>query len=133
LNLPCLALKQDYLEDILLIRSVRIKYPKGYSELPHLEESFHAISPIYQNATQDQLNKLTIPEMNSRFTCHYILVQSDGPAQVLGRVEYRGNRSPTSIVFTDNPGHILFSISQDFISGLAQSIQKQYQCNFDTP
>lgn len=129
LGLPTLALKQDYADDILLIRSIRIQWSQCSPEPLALEQSFHAISPVYRDAKQEELEKILPPEMNSRFTCHCIMVQSDGPKQILVRVEYRADRSATSITFNDVSAQLTLSVNQDFVNSLTESIQKQYQLN----
>lgn len=129
LSMPQLALKQDYLDDILLIRAIRIRPPQNESEPPKTDESLHAVSPVYRNIKQTELSSIATPAMNSLFTCHCILVRSSGPPQVLVRIEYRENRLPESVRFTDGSEHILFSVNQNFVQGLVQSIQRQYRPN----
>ncbi len=129
LSMPQLALKQDYLDDILLIRAIRIRLAQNDLEPSKTEESLHAVSPMYRNVTQSELGSINPPAMNSLFTCHCILVRSSGPPQVLVQIEYCVNRLPKSVRFTDGHEHIILSVDPNFVQGLVQSIQHQYRPN----
>ena len=119
IGLPVLALKQDYAGDTLRIRSLR--FLNGHSE-PY-EESHHVILPLGGSAP-DGFAESPPPDMNSSFTCHCVLVQSNDPMQVLVRVEYRTGGS-TSIVFNDRADGVTLSVNEQFISNIAQSITKR--------
>jgi hypothetical protein len=125
LGAPFLALKQDYFEDILLIRTARINSGQDDTHPLNIDESLHAVSPVYRAAPEDIYEKIKAMDMLSRFTCHCILVQSEGSPQVLTIIEYHANRDRTSILFSENR----LSINSAFVHRLATSIQRQYQLN----
>ena len=126
LSLPVLALKQKYVGDILFIRSARFDHSKSDIDMPLVEESYNVVSPLYRVVTAGEVEHIPLPDMNSTFTCHCILVQSDGPLQVLVRIEYRSSGVPTSILFKDSK-ELIFSVEQKFIEGLARSVHNRYK------
>lgn len=126
---PLLALKQDYLNDILLIRSLRLHHSDGVGETTSIEEAHYIVSPLYRTANQEEAQMVAGLNLNSKFTCHCILIQSDCPLQVLVRIEYRESGSPTSITFNDLDGQLSWAVNHEFVLGLAKSIECRYKPN----
>lgn len=122
LSAPQVAIKQDYVDDILLIRAIRTLQPVPESNQSRVSESLHVVLPVYRDVQNAELRSIVAPAMNSKFTCHIIFSQDGENRGSMTRIEHRANRLPESIRFESSAGHVLFSVNQGFVDDLKKSL-----------
>ncbi len=120
---PEFILKQDYADEFLLLRALRMRAGNAPSDPPVLEEARRAIPPFGSAVDALTENGIAWPAMEATFTCHVVLVRSRTDFAVVNRIEYSQSRTPRSIRFELDNGRVPFGVNQDFLEELRQSAQ----------
>jgi len=123
ISAPKLVVKQTYLRDYLLIRSVLIG-KNDNAEPAVLADRRHAVSPMYEpevKPTEADLLSLTLV---SALRCHCIIVH-DG-SETLGLKTLVLSRSATSldeVVFSEVAGDFSMQFRVEFLENLSRSVE----------
>jgi hypothetical protein len=123
---PWLVLKQDYADDFLLLRVLRMRPGNVSTDPPLIEEDRHVVAPFGNTVAAALANSISWPGMEATFTCHVVLVHSPQDITVFNRIDYSESRTPKSISFSLEDRHIGFVVSRQFADELTQSVRADF-------
>ena len=123
---PWLGLKQDYADDFLLLRVLRMRPGNVSTDPPLIEEDRHVVAPFGNTVDAALANSISWPGMEATFTCHVVLVHSPQDITVFNRIDYSESRTPKSISFSLEDRHIGFVVSRQFADELTQSVRADF-------
>ena len=103
-----------------MIRSGRIR---DAARRTKFGDSIFAVFPV-DHRNKDFDARGLLPDLNSRFTCHYLIVGSTGLVRT--RIEYSPDSASNSILFTDRVGgEVVFSVNKQFIKRSGDEISRE--------
>ena len=120
---PWLVLKQDYADDFLLLRALRMRPGNVSTDPPLIDEDRHVVAPFGSTVDAERANSISWPGMEATFTCHVVLVHSPTDITVFNRIDYSESRTPKSISFSLEDRHISFAVNRQFADELTQSVR----------
>lgn len=123
ISFPQLLLKQQYLHDVLLLRSARIKENSGHLEV--FDEQFHAILPMYEISKEILAEDLSNVSLQSLILCHCFFVRSGDAVSIYTRVQQCAPSSELTMTVEDASGKILLGFNNAFLQEIAKELVKQ--------
>lgn len=118
ITFPQLILKQQYLEDVLLLRSARITEKSGNLVLQ--DEQYHAVLPMYPVSREFIAQNLKEVSLESNKYCHCFNVHSGSENMIYTRIEQSASEQVMTI--KDSEGKIMLGINDDFLKKIAEKI-----------
>ncbi len=122
---PKIVLKFTYHEDFLLIR--RVTFDEGVNPLePKCDDHrVDIVEPVHHSFDISRVKDLPIPSFNSRWTCHFILVEENNGSFSLRIVQrYTGNED-YEFCFVEKNGLISrLEMKEQFLRTLYSSVTK---------
>jgi hypothetical protein len=108
LSLPFLAMKYSYLNDVLIIRSVRLSSANQENTSKVDSDELHVIMPIYRIVDGNELIGYSPPSLNSKMICNVFLCKNlsgqIGAFSTIGRYDDRTRPIILSNEFESNEG-----------------------------
>jgi hypothetical protein len=127
LSLPKLAFKFTYYNDLLVVRRAEFEGNITSDGILKCEDkNVHLITPIYRSIQEEEISNFKVPTFNSRFICHYILVEKQGvPSWILSRITYNGGERD-DVVFLEKDNQKLSGINlkDEFLKSIFMSIRE---------
>jgi hypothetical protein len=123
ISLPQLLLKQQYLHDVLLLRSARIKENGGHLEV--FDEQCHAVLPMYEVSQKILAEDLLKVSLQSRLLCHCFLVRNDKDVWIYTRMQRCAPNSELTMTMEDTAGTIVMGFNNAFLQEIAKKLSKQ--------
>lgn len=123
---PKIALKFTYHEDFLLIRRVTFDEEVNPLEPKCDDHRVDIVEPVHQSLDISRVKHLPIPSFNSRWTCHFILVEENKGSFSLRIVQrYTGNED-YEFCFVEKNGLISkLEMKEQFLRTLYSSVTKR--------
>ncbi|HXE37666.1 MAG TPA: hypothetical protein VN639_04260 [Azonexus sp.] len=120
ISLPQLLLKQQYLHDVLLLRSARVKENSGHLEV--FDEQYHAVLPMYEVGKEILAEDLLNVSLQSRLLCHCFLVRSDDDVAIYTRVQQCAPSSELTMTMKDDSGKIVLGFNNAFLQEVGKEL-----------
>ncbi|MDO8417087.1 MAG: hypothetical protein Q7S87_12850 [Agitococcus sp.] len=125
-SIPQFIVKQKYIKDHLIIRSVRIENSVQASAYIIKDEQLHTIRPIHTSTINIEPSEIAGISLQSNLMSHCILVRKkDSIIRIHTFIQHYVNDDDMTTIFEDDDDHIKFRFSNDFILKMADSIKKQ--------
>lgn len=119
---PHFLVKQQYLNDNLIIRSVKAEASEKGMEV--VDEQWHVISPLYETVkpTEPEIKAVTL---YSPLICHFIMVNKEGQRpSVYTRVQLCSSKEDAVFNFDEQGDKILFGFNSEAIEQIARALEK---------
>lgn len=121
LSPPQLLIKQKYLNDHLLIRSVKIE--ADASALRITEDQRHIIRPMIEVASKIRPEELASISLQSKWWCHCVMIIEDGRhSGIQTTIKFTQNESEASISIEEHEDRISLNANRELISQIMQSL-----------
>lgn len=125
ISLPQLLIKQQYLHDVLLLRSARVKENGGHPEI--FDEQYHAVLPMYEISNAILAEDLINVSLQSRLLCHCFLVHSSNEVEIYVRVQHCAPSSELTMTIEDSSGKVVLGFNNAFLQEVAKELIERGQ------
>jgi len=122
-RLPKMALKFTYHEDFLLIRRGTFDESENPCAVKCDDHRVDIIEPIHKSFDISHIKDLPIPSFNSRWTCHFILVEEKNGSFSLRILQRHTGNGDYEFFFVENNGLIeKLEMKEQFLRSLYSSV-----------
>lgn len=122
---PLFIAKQQYVEDVLLLRSAMLRSENGIPAL--VDEQLHVILPIYKTKSEVELPAPVDVPYQSPLLCHCFLVRSGAQIAVYTRIQRSGPDSEPAVTFGEVNGELVLGFNHTFIQQVSESLKQGFQ------
>jgi hypothetical protein len=119
LAMPKFILKQQYLGDVLLLRSARIVVKRNQPSAL-VDEQRKVILPPYPASTRVAREELLRVTFQSNVLCHCVSVNDRGKFTYFSRIDIHGSTAP-SLLFSDTAAGVELTVARTLIDELSKS------------
>lgn len=118
---PQLLLKQQYLHDVLLLRSAHVKGSSGHLEI--FDEQYHALLPMYEVPQEILHEDLLNVSLQSQLLCHCFLVRHGEGVGIYTRIQRSAPNSELSMTMEDGDGKLVLGFNGAFLHEVAEELK----------
>lgn len=119
-------LKQSYVQDILLIRTLEMKSPdpSNPSFLTSREDEIHILPPLYRPERYPEGTRFPKPDLKAFMLCSYILVRRGDRFEVLTKFDWSKHRE-LPLRFSDNGEILTVELRPRYLQDILASIESR--------
>jgi hypothetical protein len=114
-----LFIKLDYVEDVLIIRRIQVRYDKH--QPPNRDDNTLIVSPLYRDVSIHEVEGKWLLDMNATHYCHLVLVLIDDRLKFLVIPEV-ASKTRNVVVTEGRDGTQLIEATDDFINRVVEQV-----------